>query len=351
MSEETVEELRVRLADARQQLKEIEDLLEAAPDDDELLGMKSDSMEVVALTEQQLRQKEQEESKSSYFSSSSSASSQANLFAVGTICEAKFSEDGVWYKAEITSILDGGKYHVRYTEYGNAEVVSIADIRPLPEASKKAANNPLKRPAVPDAFQQIPKSLQVLPTDSEEVRLAKRKRVKAIKSANRLKEREDEGKSKKSAWESFQKKPKKAVPMALSHKKKESIFKSPDGGGRIGVTGSGMNTPFCPSPLAFIAFTHLIISFLSLYYSYRKTYDPAHFTEGYFQHDLNQEIRHLHARHHQQRGGLVPLYHPPPFVTINKRYESLVYFAFRLLSRLSAVVVVVVLITYDFYCN
>jgi hypothetical protein len=64
--------------------------------------------------------------------------------------------------------------------------------------------------------------------------------LKAIKSANRLKTMDEEGKSKKTAWQSFQNKPKKSVPMSYSGRKKESIFKSPEVGGKIGVTGSGM---------------------------------------------------------------------------------------------------------------
>ncbi len=253
MEDESAAELREKLGEYRQQLKEVEGLLEVEQGNEEYLQIKSDLVDVIALTTDLLKLKEAEDasSKPSHalpFVPPPVNSSHPNFFAVVTVCEAKFSEDGVWYKATINSILEGGKYHVTYVDYGNEEVVSIADIRPLSDAAKKTSTLPMKRPIVPDAIQSIPKSLQILPTDTEEIRATKKKKVKAIKSANRLKTMEEEGKTKKTAWQSFQNKPKKTVPMSFSGRKKESIFKSPDEGGKIGVTGSGMHLTY-PFPL------------------------------------------------------------------------------------------------------
>jgi survival-of-motor-neuron-related-splicing factor 30 len=246
--DESVPELRAKIADYNSKLAEVDDLLQAEPGNSEYLQIRTDLVDVITLTKDLLKMKEAEEAATPakalpFIPPSTTPNAHANFFAIGTICEAKYSADGVWYKAKINAILEGGKYHVTYTDYGNEEVVSITDIRPLPDTAKKSSTLPLKRPAVPDAIQQIPKSLQVLPTDTEEQRAAKKKKVKAIKSANRLKTMDEEGKSKKSAWEKFQNKPKKNVPMSYSGRKKESIFKSPDGG-KIGVTGSGMNISF-----------------------------------------------------------------------------------------------------------
>jgi survival-of-motor-neuron-related-splicing factor 30 len=251
--EETAAELQQKLSEYREQLREVEGLLDAEPGNEEYLQIKNDLVDVIDLTEDLLKLKLAEEGHTAQPGSPDSPPSNtvlpfttapmtsltsSSMFTVGTACEAKFSEDNVWYKATINAVLEGGKYHVTYTEYGNSEEVPVTDIRPLTEPSKKKIL-PLKRPIVPDAIQQIPKSLQILPTDSEEVRAAKKKKIKAIKSANRLKEKDDEGKMKKNAWQKFQKNPPRHVPMSLSSKKKESIFKSPDQGGKIGVTGSG----------------------------------------------------------------------------------------------------------------
>lgn len=263
--EETAAELRAKIVEYNGQLAEVDALLEAEPGNSEYLQIKSDLVDVITLTKDLLKLKESEEAaaapppKSLPYIPPTTPTVHANFFAVGTICEGRYSADGQWYKAKINSILDGGKYHVTYTDYGNEEVVTITDIRPLTDTTKKSIT-PLKRPAVPDAIQEIPKSLQILPTDTEEQRVAKKKKVKAIKSANRLKTMDEEGKSKKSAWQSFQNKPKKAVPMSFSGRKKESIFKSPEVGGKIGVTGSGMMPHisffFFPTPPPLYITTH-----------------------------------------------------------------------------------------------
>jgi len=42
---------------------------------------------------------------------------------VGDICEALFSEDNVWYRAQVVNPQPNGNYFVTYTEYGNSEEV------------------------------------------------------------------------------------------------------------------------------------------------------------------------------------------------------------------------------------
>jgi survival-of-motor-neuron-related-splicing factor 30 len=252
MADETVESLREKLGQYFEQLQSVEDILKEDPRNEEYLQIKKDLDEVITLTKDLLKLKIEEKRASSSSSASSpklaspaiapnlSLSSSPSFFAVGTICEAKYSADGSWYKAKIDEILEGGKYNVTYVDYGNREVVSIADIRPLRDVTKQNKNAPLKRPNVPDAIKEIPKSLQILPTDSEEERAAKKKRVHAIKSGNRLKTLEEERNHVKSNWLKFQAKPKKNVPMTLTSKKKGSIFASPDSiTGKVGVTNSG----------------------------------------------------------------------------------------------------------------
>ena len=66
---------------------------------------------------------------------------------VGDKCEAQFTEDLVWYPAEITGpSADGTGFHVRYTEYGNEEDTKVEFLRPLPGAATpaKAAATPAK---------------------------------------------------------------------------------------------------------------------------------------------------------------------------------------------------------------
>ncbi|XP_019638854.1 PREDICTED: uncharacterized protein LOC109480923 isoform X1 [Branchiostoma belcheri] len=50
----------------------------------------------------------------------------------GQTALAQFSEDDQWYRAVITAVTEQG-CHVRFVDYGNAEVVPCAKLRPLPQ--------------------------------------------------------------------------------------------------------------------------------------------------------------------------------------------------------------------------
>jgi len=99
----------------------------------------------------------------------------------------------------------------------------------------------------------IPKSLKILPTDSEEVRQHKRKRIRIIKAQFRKKKMEEDRTDKKNAWKEFTAKStsskKLKTGFLTGRLNKESIFKSPDSvGGKVGVVGSGK--ALTPSPTA-----------------------------------------------------------------------------------------------------
>ena len=57
---------------------------------------------------------------------------RAPLPAPGDICAARFSVDSVWYRALILEHVSSG-FRVRYTDFGNSEVVPYGDICPLPQ--------------------------------------------------------------------------------------------------------------------------------------------------------------------------------------------------------------------------
>lgn len=63
---------------------------------------------------------------------SQQAAPRAPVWNVGDACEARFSEDGVWYPAAVAKIsADLQSYTVVYTEYGNSEILPVASLRPL----------------------------------------------------------------------------------------------------------------------------------------------------------------------------------------------------------------------------
>jgi len=144
---------------------------------------------------------------------------------VGSKVEAQFTSDGLWYPATVDEVNEAaGTYKVVYSGYGNTETLPLTALRD-PEEDRKLA---------------IPKNLRILPTDTESVRTSKKKRIHAIKSKIRMKNLEEEGKSKQLAWKSFTTKATKKAPGFVQSTKKGSIFQSPDSvEGKVGVTGSG----------------------------------------------------------------------------------------------------------------
>jgi len=177
------------------------------------------------------------------YNDNSSIYSSNGKMSVGTQCEAQYSVDQIWYAAIIDSINKDGTYSVTYTEYGNSETLSIDKIRPPSRSQRLVANSQLetkKYLMAPEAIQQIPKSLKVLPEDSEQVKKQKLKKIQNIKSQNRLKEIEDESKKKKQEWRDFINKPKKSIPGTFTDKKKKSMFSTSDNvNSKVGVIGSG----------------------------------------------------------------------------------------------------------------
>ena len=53
--------------------------------------------------------------------------STSSTLKVGEACCARFSTDGVWYRAEVEKELPCGRYYVRFVDFGNVEVVSFRD--------------------------------------------------------------------------------------------------------------------------------------------------------------------------------------------------------------------------------
>eukprot|EP01116_Phalansterium_solitarium_P016760 TRINITY_DN3967_c0_g1_i1.p1 TRINITY_DN3967_c0_g1~~TRINITY_DN3967_c0_g1_i1.p1 ORF type:complete len:177 (+),score=67.96 TRINITY_DN3967_c0_g1_i1:454-984(+) len=111
------------------------------------------------------------------------------------------------------------------------------DKKKLPKDKNKQAA------AADDADKElvIPKSLKILPTDSEEVRAVKKRKIHAIKSQHRLKQSESERNARQSGWQQFQASAAKKTKVGFfTGRQKDSIFRSPDSvAGRVGVTGSG----------------------------------------------------------------------------------------------------------------
>jgi survival-of-motor-neuron-related-splicing factor 30 len=176
-------------------------------------------------------------------------------FQVGAKVLARYAADGQWYEARVERVpqFAGDKYAIAFVGYGDQAEVGSDEIRP-PSATGATAGAAVgttgkkhKRdevddntPTITDSSGKkipIPKSLQILPTDTEEEKRSKRRKIHAIKAQHRTRNLEEERNKSQSSWQSFLHTSSKSTKAPLQ---KQSIFRSPDTvEGKVGVTRSG----------------------------------------------------------------------------------------------------------------
>lgn len=99
-----------------------------------------------------------------------------NQLEEGYYCESLYIQDGCWYPCMIERIFEDS-FLVKFKKFANKETVPLEYLRLKPEDVKK---NKEKEKEGLENF-QIPEKLKLKSTDTEEQRLAKRKKVKAVK--------------------------------------------------------------------------------------------------------------------------------------------------------------------------
>jgi survival of motor neuron-related-splicing factor 30 len=136
----------------------------------------------------------------------------------GLRCRCKYSADQIIYEAVVDKVVTGqqlssthrgSSYAVTFAGYGNSEIVPIEYIQLLPSeapVATHAAATANKTADGLDSLIAIPENLKIKPTDSEEEKLRKKKKIKAIKSRNRLISKGNEQTETKNSWQKFVKK-------------------------------------------------------------------------------------------------------------------------------------------------
>lgn len=155
----------------------------------------------------------------------------------GTFCEALYAGDGQFYPCVIEKVNEplGSTYVVKFKKYENKETVPLEYMK---FDAKMAGKKRLAQQEDEDTL-KIPDYLKGKKSDTDAQKLAKKKKVKALKNNFKIKQVEKETRAKQETWHSFKDKATQNKRGYFS-KKIDSIFKSPDSvTGRVGVTGSG----------------------------------------------------------------------------------------------------------------
>lgn len=206
-----------QLSSYKAQLAQVEVALSSDLENEDLLKLQKDLQEVIDLTKDLLTSQPSE--------GTSTASTESIPFKynwkTGDKCMAIWNKDGQLYEAEIEEIdRDNGTAAVTFSDYGNAEVIPLHNLRALEEG----------------------KLLDVgLNSKSKKEKIAEQreyKKKKAQKKVARMKELEQEREDQKSKWQQFNN---KAYSKNKKGQVKRSIFASPESvNGKVGVGTCGI---------------------------------------------------------------------------------------------------------------
>ncbi|EIE26983.1 hypothetical protein COCSUDRAFT_64747 [Coccomyxa subellipsoidea C-169] len=166
-------------------------------------------------------------------------------WAIGAVCHALSPLDGNWAEAKVKGISAGGNFVVAFSgREDELEEVDRGSVKPPPAVEETyrgvAAPSRPKVNAAPEAI-EMPRWLEIKPTDDDKTKAKKKKLQKSYKSKKRFQEMDMVTKKKQQSWLDFKSgKGAKKKTGFLSTTKKGSIFSVPDGpGGKVGVVGSG----------------------------------------------------------------------------------------------------------------
>jgi survival-of-motor-neuron-related-splicing factor 30 len=196
------------------QLSQVELALSADPDNTELSSLRSELQELIRLTQAAVVQAEATTSKSDP-SRKVTVSAPSHTWAAGEDCLAKYSGDGAWYPARITSV--GGSaanrvYSIVFKGYNTTELVKAAEIKSLPANYSNGS--------VPSLSTK-----RKLSKAEEEEREKKKKKNEKKLEARAAKAKEQN--IKQATWQKFAKKSEKKG-VHIAGVAGTSIFKTPD---------------------------------------------------------------------------------------------------------------------------
>jgi survival of motor neuron-related-splicing factor 30 len=194
------------------QLAEVEGLLDLSPEDASLLSLKSDLVELIAITKQTLQTEVL-----ALTSAADDTKASASIF--DRAMEAALGQSVGRDEPEPSDAIPTASF---------ADIVQEA-AEEVPRTINTSEDQPKKKNKAVKAEFEVPQHLICLDTDTTAERNKKQRALKALKSKWRESKKEAESNSKQKSWQTFQKKKKI---------KSDSIFKTGDDSA-VGVVSAG----------------------------------------------------------------------------------------------------------------
>ncbi|KAH8120429.1 hypothetical protein DFH11DRAFT_1685729 [Phellopilus nigrolimitatus] len=229
------------------QLSQVDLALSADPDNTELKDLASELKELIELTRAALAQTQAAATKPRRAAAAAAARGRpAKAWVAGDECLAKYSGDGNWYPARITSVggaVDNRVFSIVFRGYNTTELSKAGEIKALPASYAAAGAGPYGGGGAGAGGAGKRK----LSKEEEEER-ERKKRKNGKKVETRAAKAEEQNK-KQASWQKFAKKSEKKG-IHIAGVSGTSIFKTPENPlGKVGVTGSGKGmTENAPRP-------------------------------------------------------------------------------------------------------
>lgn len=209
------------------QLEQVEKTLSNDPDNAGLKDLAKELKELIDLTKTSIAQTSTSSKPETSRKSSSQAVNEASYsgtgkaWVAGDECLAKYSGDGAWYPARITSVggaEDNRVYSIVFKGYNTTELVKANELKPLATSYVSNASGPYTSSSSGGAKRKLTKE------EEEERERKKRKNEKKIEVRAAKATEQNE---KQATWKKFTKSAvKKKIPIAGVAG--TSIFKTPD---------------------------------------------------------------------------------------------------------------------------
>ena len=214
------------------QLSQVELALTSDPDNKGLEDLASELRELIELTKAKVAQDQaaasakSESSKKAAQNALHAAAPGGKAWAAGDECLAKYSGDGNWYPARITSVggsEDNRVFSIVFKAYNTTELLKAAEIKPMPTSHQSSSSSgPYGGGAGSGPGGSAKRKLTKV--EEEERERKKKKNEKKVEArAAKAKEQNE----KQASWQKFAKKSERKG-IHIAGVAGTSIFKSPD---------------------------------------------------------------------------------------------------------------------------
>lgn len=126
------DELKISLDTYKLQLQQVEAALTADATSEELLKLKQDLVEVIALTNELINAQREAEDESTKRGGDRGSHKKVIHWNVGDKCMAPWSNNGQYYDCTIEALSEDGEVSIRFDAYGNSDVTSIDKLKERP---------------------------------------------------------------------------------------------------------------------------------------------------------------------------------------------------------------------------